>query len=42
MENEIVIVLIDKKLALLGTIAGASMLWWVSATVFCATLIGGI
>jgi hypothetical protein len=42
MESEIVLALIDKKIQLLNAIANTSMLWWVSATVFCATLLGGI
>ena len=42
MESEVVLALLDKKIQLLNTIANTSMLWWVSATVFCATLLGGI
>jgi hypothetical protein len=42
MDEVIVMELIDKKIAVLTTIATTSMLWWVSATVFCATLLGGI
>lgn len=42
MDEIVIMDLIDKKIALLTTIASTSMLWWVSATVFCATILGGI
>jgi hypothetical protein len=42
MDTSVIIDLIDKKIALLTTIANTSMLWWVSATVLCATLLAGI
>jgi hypothetical protein len=42
MDDIVIMALIDKKLALLTAIASTSMLWWVSSTVFCATLLGGI
>ncbi|WNZ23606.1 hypothetical protein HJG54_12595 [Leptolyngbya sp. NK1-12] len=34
--------LLEKKIELLSTIANTSMLWWVSAVVFCASLLGTI
>jgi hypothetical protein len=42
MEDAVVIALIERKIGLLTTIASTSMLWWVPATVFCATTLGGI
>jgi hypothetical protein len=42
MDTSVIMDLIDKKIALLTTIANTSMLWWVSATVLCATLLAGI
>jgi hypothetical protein len=42
MDEIVIMDLINKKIALLTTIASTSMLWWVSATVFCATILGGI
>ena len=42
MDINTLITLLEKKIALLETIASTSMLWWVSATVLCVTLLAGI
>ena len=42
MQENIIQVILEKKLELLTTIANTSMLWWVSSVVFCAGLLGTI
>ncbi|NIS81844.1 MAG: hypothetical protein GTO14_16910 [Anaerolineales bacterium] len=42
MDIDTLIALLDKKTSLLETIASTSMLWWVSATVLCVTILAGI
>ena len=40
MNDDTLPTLLTAKLNLLNTMANTSMLWWVSAVVFCATILG--
>ncbi len=42
MDTDTLIALLEKKISLLEIIASKSMLWWVSATVLCVTILAGI
>lgn len=42
MDSTLVQTMLEQKLQFLDTISQASMMWWVSSVVFCATIIGAI
>ncbi len=42
MSNEVLTMLLQRKLTYVDTMTSAAMLWWVSSVVFCGYIISGI